>query len=170
MEATPDRFRRLARSGPSRWRALVLEGTWGPRVAPVRVRVEQPDLPRVERLGGRVLFSGRQGSVAGGAVLDPYELSEGVDVLGVRAVDHFGRATWEAVLRPTPGYSPRCGCCPLLLTADIDRAEGLDLQSGYAEADRIRLDVGTGICVPAREVGGPADGERHELGVSPVGW
>ena len=97
------------------------------------------------------------------AVLDPYELSVDVDVLEVRAVEHGGRPTWEALLHPSAAYEPRCACCPLLRTRECDEAEGLPLQGAYADAHRVRLDVGTGVCVSAREVGGPADGSGHEL-------
>ena len=40
------------------------------------------------------------------AVLDPYELSDGVDVLEVRAVEHVGRPAWEALLRPSSSTHP----------------------------------------------------------------
>ncbi|MCW2614370.1 MAG: uncharacterized protein JWN08_1364 [Frankiales bacterium] len=213
MDPTPERFRRLARSAPYRWRALLLEGTWGPFVEAVRVHVERPDRVRVERLDGALLHEARQGSVTGGmwltsdgshdpcvpppppvpeldedglvtaarepwnvgpevpmwqdyrfvAVLDPYELSDAVDVLEVRAVEHGGRPAWEAVLRPTPDYSPRCSCCPLMRTRDTDLAEGFDPLPAYAETHLVRLDVGTGVCVLAREVGGPSAGQGHEL-------
>lgn len=56
------------------------------------------------------------------AVLNPAELSEGVDVRDVEVADVLGRLTWSAICRPlvgegadwTGGYNPRCGCCPLL--------------------------------------------------------
>jgi len=218
MDPSPERFRRLARSAAYRWRALVFEGTWGPYVDPVRVRVEQPDRVRVEDLDGAVLHDVRQGSIGGGvmlsadgrhlpyvappapvpeldedglvttarrpwdegpevpmwqdyrfvAVLDPYELSDGVEVLELRAVEHGGRPAWEALLRPTPDYSPRCACCPLMRTRDTDLMEGLDPLSSYADAYRVRLDAGTGVCVRAREVGGPADGQGHDLVLTEV--
>jgi hypothetical protein len=97
------------------------------------------------------------------AVLDPYELSAGVEVVDVAAVDHAGRPAWEAVLRPTPAYEPRCACCPLMRSRDTDLMEGLVPLPAYADEHRIRLDVGTGVCVLSREVGGPADGQGHDL-------
>jgi hypothetical protein len=97
------------------------------------------------------------------AVLDPYELSDGVDVLEVAAVEHGGRPAWDALLRPTPAYQPRCACCPLMRTRDTDRMEGLQPLPAYADAHRVRLDVGTGVCVRTRELGGPSDGEGHDL-------
>ena len=214
MDPTPERFRRLARSAPYRWRTLVLEGTWSSYVVePVRVRVEQPDHVRVERVGGGLLHEVQQGSIGGGgavlsdgsfvpyvppppptpeldadglvtterrpwdegpevpmwqdyrfvAVLDPYELSAGVELDELRAVEHGGRDTWEALLRPTPAYEPRCACCPLMRTRNTDLMEGLPPLPAYADAHRLRLDVQTGVCVQAREVGGPTDGSGHEL-------
>lgn len=97
------------------------------------------------------------------AVLDPYELTNGVDVLGLVAVDHSGRPSWEALLRPTPAYEPRCACCSLMRTRDTDMMEGLEPLPAYADAHRVRLDIGTGICVRSREVGGPWDGQGHDL-------
>lgn len=97
------------------------------------------------------------------AVLDPYELSDGVEVLEVRAVEHVGRPAWEALLRPTDGYEPRCACCPLMRSRETDLAEGLDPPPAYADAHRILLDTATGVCVRAHEVGGPADGQGHQL-------
>lgn len=192
----------------------MLEGTWGPRDEPVRVRVARPDLVRVERLDGTVVHEQRQGSVGGGgavltsdgrhvpyvaplppapdldddglvttarrpwtegpevpmwrdyrfvAVLDPYELSDGVDVLELAEVEHGGRPAWEALLLPTPGYQPRCACCSLMQTRDTDLMEGMDPLPAYADAHRVRLDVGTGVCVRTREVGGPWDGQGHDL-------
>jgi hypothetical protein len=97
------------------------------------------------------------------AVLDPYELSDGVDVLELAAVDHGGRPAWQALLRPSPAYEPRCGCCPLMRTRGTDMMEGLDPLPAYADAHQVRLDVRTGICVRTREAGGPWDGQGHNL-------
>jgi hypothetical protein len=212
VDPTPERFRRLARSAPYRWRALRFEGTWGAWDEPYRVRVSQPDLVRVETLDGAVRFDGRHGSLGSSAVLtsdgrsvpwtpvapvverdedglvvtertpwndgpelpmwqdyrfvavlDPYELSADVDVLSVVEVEHGGRPAWEAVLQPTDSYEPRCGCCPLLPQRSLDVLEGVPLRSSYPDAHRVRLDVGTGVCVAAHEVGGEHDGVGHLL-------
>lgn len=212
MDPTPERFRRLARSAPHRWDELVLEGTWGRRLQPLRILLERPDLVRVERLDGTLLHEARHGSEGGGvvhdrngralpaevvpppeldadglvatarrwreapevpyysdyrfvAVLDPNELSEGVDVLEVRAVDHGGRPAWEALLRPTEDYDPRCPCCPLLHCLACDLSMDEEPQASYADAHLVRLDVGTGVCVLTRELGGPHDGLVHEVAV-----
>ncbi len=176
------------------------------------MRVERPDLVRVERRDGTLVDEQRQGGLAGAAaltsdgrhvpyappprapdfdddglvttarrpwiegpdvpmwqdyrfvaVLDPYELSKGVDVLELAAVEHGSRPAWQALLLPTPDYQPRCACCPLLRTRDTDLMEGMDPLPAYADAHCVRLDVGTGVCVLSRELGGPSDGQGHEL-------
>ncbi len=50
----------------------------------------------------------------------------------------------------------------------VQLAEGLDPLPAYADCHLVRLDVGTGVCVLAREVGGPTDGQGHELVVLEV--
>lgn len=50
------------------------------------------------------------------------------------------------------------GCCSLLRSHAIDPVEYTDhpehLLSEYADAYRVRLDVGTGVCVLIDEIGG----------------
>lgn len=213
MEPTVERFRRLSRSAPYRWRQLVLQGTWQAGDTPLRVSVTRPDRVRVEHLGGATITDGRHGSLSAGvlltadgrhlpalpasppapdldadglvttsrrpwdegpevpywrdyrfvAVLDPYELSEGVDVVELSAVERAGRVQWEALLRPGEGYQPRCACCPLLRTRETDAMEGLPPLPAYADFHRVRLDLATGVCTGTREVGGPHDGQGHDL-------
>lgn len=94
------------------------------------------------------------------ALLDPVELAEGFDedtgaecpgtvIEDVREVEHGGRPAWEAVVRTTTAYEPRCGCCALLPSRDGDVVGfGPPVPLGeYPEAFRVRLDVGTGVCV-----------------------
>jgi hypothetical protein len=71
------------------------------------------------------------------AVLDPVELADGqydsdlepsgtaLEVESVAEVDHGGRAAWEAVVRPTEDYEPRCSDenCSLLRSRDLDVRE-----------------------------------------------
>lgn len=118
------------------------------------------------------------------AMLDPVELADGLDrdtrdvagsaldVDAVREVDHFGRPAWEAVVRPTEAYEPRCSCCPLLRTRRIDVLEygedGHRLLAAYPEAFRVRLDVGTGVCVLTEEIGGLSPGTRHAVRIEAV--
>lgn len=119
------------------------------------------------------------------AMLDPVELADGRDgdgnpvpeppvlITDLRAVDHHGRPAWEAVLRPTDGYDPRCSCCPLLLSAESDRYETPSILESvpglrFADAHLVRLDVGTGVCVHTAEIGGDRPGEGHELVIERV--
>jgi hypothetical protein len=117
------------------------------------------------------------------AMLDPVELADGVDhdswtaapplaVDSVVEVEHAGRPAWEAVVRTTPAYEPRCGCCSLLRSREVDVLEYRDhpecLLTVYPEAYRVRLDVGTGICVFTDEIGVATTGGWHDLAIEAV--
>jgi hypothetical protein len=115
-----------------------------------------------------------------GAMLDPVELADGrspdtdaslpgTEIDAVAQVEHAGRPAWEAILRRTPAYQPRCTCCSLLRSREVDLAEA---ESGagdkvvldeYPEAYRVRLDVGTGVCVLTEPIGGGTPRSGHEL-------
>ena len=118
------------------------------------------------------------------AMLDPAELADGRDkdsgeparpaliVDDLTEVEHAGRPAWEAVVRATAAYEPRCGCCPLLRTRAIDLLEYRDhphlVLPAYPEAYRVRLDVGTGVCVFTEEIGGLSPGAGHDLRIEAV--
>ena len=115
------------------------------------------------------------------AMLDPVELADGLDhdtgeadgppllVDDLAEVDHGGRPAWQAVVRPTAVYEPRCACCPLLRTREIDILEyGAPMLDAYPEAFRVRLDVGTGVCVRTEEIGGLTPGAGHEMLIEAV--
>jgi hypothetical protein len=116
------------------------------------------------------------------AMLDPVELADGHDresgtvtravaLDAVTEVDHGGRPAWEAVVRTLPGYEPRCACCPLLHSRESDLLEyGPEgLCEDYPEAYRVRLDVGTGVCVLSEELGGTPHGTAgHDLRIEAV--
>ncbi|MGY2084561.1 hypothetical protein [Blastococcus sp. SYSU DS0539] len=117
------------------------------------------------------------------AMLDPVELGDGrdpdtgvpvtaLDVESVAEVEHAGRPAWEALVRPTDAYEPRCGCCPLLRTRVVDLAEfGADdrhLLATYPDAFRVRLDVRTGVCVLTEAIGGDVSGRGHDLRIEAV--
>ncbi|RBY77548.1 hypothetical protein DQ239_10525 [Blastococcus sp. TF02-09] len=117
------------------------------------------------------------------AMLDPAELADGVDRRDrswapalrtgtVTAVEHAGRAAWEAVVVPEDTYEPRCGCCPLLRTRAVDllEFEGRPeaLLEAYPDAFRVRLDVQTGVCVLTQEIGGLRPGKGHDLRIEAV--
>jgi hypothetical protein len=117
------------------------------------------------------------------ALLDPVELADGIDrdtaatvpalvVDGVREVEHGGRPAWEAVVRTTSAYEPRCGCCPLLRSREVDLVEYRDypdhVLAVYPDAYRVRLDLGTGVCVSAEEIGGLTPGDGHDVRIEAV--
>ena len=117
------------------------------------------------------------------AMLDPVELADGrdrdtgalvpaLDVRSLAEVGHGGRPAWEAVVAPTPTYEPRCGCCPLLRSREVDLDEYRDhpqhILAEYPEAFRVRLDVQTGVCVLTEAVGGSIAGRGHDLRIEAV--
>jgi hypothetical protein len=113
------------------------------------------------------------------AMLDPVELADGngppgvpgVAVDSVTEVDHHGRPAWEAVLGTAEDYLPRCACCSLLWSRESDLLEfGPDgrRRDSYPEAYRVRLDVGTGVCVLTEELDGTPRGRGHELRIEAV--
>lgn len=99
------------------------------------------------------------------AMLDPAELSAGVEVTEVVQRSRGGRLTWEATCRPlVEAYDPRCGCCPLLNSRasrlleygpDDPTLDDADLPTAYWVA----LDVETGIVVDLRA----EDGRQEPL-------
>lgn len=119
------------------------------------------------------------------AMLDPVELADGhspdtgaalpgTDIDAVAEVEHAGRPAWEAVIRPTAAYQPRCTCCSLLRSRDVDLAEAHAgagdkvLLAEYPHAYRVRLDLATGVCVLTEHLGGSTAGSGHELRIEAV--
>ncbi|SEK20555.1 hypothetical protein SAMN04515665_10195 [Blastococcus sp. DSM 46786] len=120
------------------------------------------------------------------AMLDPAELADGrepdtvdtevlvpaLEVGSVVEVEHAGRPAWEAVVRPTDAYEPRCGCCPLLRSREVDLDEYRDhpqhVLEEYPGAYRVRLDVQTGVCVLTEALGGDIAGRGHDLRIEAV--
>jgi len=146
--------------------------------------VRRPDGLIAERAAGYCYDAPMYQDYRWVAILDPVELADGRDgdtgapaspslvVDDVIEVDHAGRPAWEAVVRPTPVYEPRCGCCPLLRTRAIDLLEFADWPDHvlpvYPDAYRVRLDVGTGVCVSTGEIGGLTPGRGHDLRIEAV--
>ena len=102
------------------------------------------------------------------AMLDPVELSHHVRVDDLRVDSIGGRGVWRAFLVAEPGYLPRCGgnCCELLYSEAGLMSDFGDDPSRIPEAWRgrrypdgydVALDVGTGVVVRCRPVGGEAD-------------
>ncbi|SDD04615.1 hypothetical protein SAMN05444580_102489 [Rhodococcus tukisamuensis] len=99
------------------------------------------------------------------ALLDPAELAAGVEIREVNAVEHYGRPAWEATVRPTGEYEPRCSCCSLLCG---DGEPGPGPWPPTAESV-VRLDVQTGVCVSVRHVGGAGAGpQRADMRIAAV--
>ena len=109
------------------------------------------------------------------AMLNPRELADtwegmpGVEVDALDEGEREGRATVWATVRPRDDYEPRCSCCPLLPSRAAVIAEGYgDPDGPFADAHRVALDVATGICVSAREIGGPTPGRGFDLTIEAV--
>ena len=113
------------------------------------------------------------------AMLDPVELADGVGsepgttIEHLRVVEHHRRVTWEAVVRPTAAYDPRCPCCPLLCSEEAARLGGStpagaepSSQSPYPH--RVRLDLATGVCVYNEQLGGTQAGWGHDAAIEAV--
>jgi hypothetical protein len=118
------------------------------------------------------------------AMLDPLELADGhperegpgVVVGEVSETEHGGRPAWQAVLSTTPGYEPRCACCPLLPSADAAALDAIEAGGsrprpdgyGYGTVFLVRLDVGTGVCVLTEQLDGTDLGRGHDLRIEAV--
>ena len=187
---SPESFAALARSSPVRWSTLRFTERRRLRgeVREVRARLRRPDLLRVETLDGALLQVVRESPQRRPdglahdapmfqdyfwvAMLDPVELSAGVVVDTVAEVVHAGRPAWEAVVRTTPAYEPRCGCCSLLRSLEVDVREygprSEHVLDEYPEAHRVRVDAGTGVCVLTEQLGGPTPGQGHDLRIEAV--
>jgi len=157
-------------------------------VRELRAWLRRPDLLRVETPDGALLQVVRERNRRPDglaldapmyqdyfwiAMLDPVELAADVVVDDVVVeVEHFARPAWEAVVRTTPAYEPRCGCCPLLRSLEVDVREygprSEHVLDVYPDAYRVRLDVGTGVCVFTGAIGGPEPGELHQLRIEAV--
>ena len=178
MDPTIERFRALARSSPWRWSTLRYVQERDPSGRDqnlVRVFIRRPRLARVEQLDTDSVMIGNYYDLA---FLDPVELTDGGDdvpgatIEDLHVVDHRGRQAWEAVLRPTADYDPLCPCCSLLLSEQLEDA-GLDLREDepdfvYPDAHRVRIDVGTGVCVYNEQLGGTRNGSGHDLAIEAV--
>jgi hypothetical protein len=187
VETVEGEFRQIVREHGQRVGVLTSSGGFTKEV-PWPRDGERPDRRRdglvAERPEGLSYDAPMYQDYAWVAMLDPVELADGRDlrtgdVAGpaliaddVAGVDHFGRPAWEAVVRPTDAYEPRCACCPLLRTRRIDLLEyGDDLERvlpTYPEAFRLRLDVGTGVCVRTEQIGGLTPGAGHDLRIEAV--
>jgi hypothetical protein len=178
VETVEGEFRQVVRGHPERVGAGSLP--WPVSRSPAR----RPDGLVAERPEELSYDAPMYQDYAWVAMLDPVEFADGRDrddgrlvrpalhLDDVREVEHAGRPAWEAVVRPTSAYEPRCACCSLLRTREIDLLEyGNEpdrLLAAYPEAFRVRLDVRTGVCVSIEEIGGPTPGAGHDLRIEAV--
>ncbi|WP_461108753.1 hypothetical protein [Tessaracoccus terricola] len=115
------------------------------------------------------------------AMLDPVELSHGVDVGAVEAHRRLGRETWTATCRARPGeedgYNPRCSCCPLLygeVSQALDFNDSAEVARrrpplGYPSSYRVSLDVETGVVVEVLPCDGDDSGSTFSNEIHAVG-
>ena len=108
------------------------------------------------------------------AMLDPVELSYGVQLSDLRQIRHHGRPAWAGRAVAVDGYDPRCTCCALLWgevsAAMLARSGGPPLlpTEDLPEAHEVILDVQTGIVVRARALGGEAPGVGFDTEINEV--
>ena len=167
---TPDDVRQLARSAPERWTEL--EFVHRSSYIDVHATVRHGELDAVRLLdGARFQEHGAPPSswsvrplepyatnYQWSAMLDPYEISDGVAISEVRTEELFGRPVVAFVARALPGYDPVCSCCPLIFSAASQRLEHGD--DWHPRPDELpdgidmALDLNVGIVVHSRDRGG----------------
>lgn len=140
-----------------------------PELRPDGLVARRPDDPRIR--WGDAMYQ----DYTWVAMLDPVELSHGIEVLDVRRGERFGRPTWEARVRPSDDYDPTCSCCPLLWSEVSDRYE-FEERPGtwqptatYPEAHEVALDAGTSVAVRVEDLGGDRSGVQLEVEILEVG-
>ncbi len=167
---SPEDLRLLARSAPERWSELEL--VHRSNYLDFRVTLRHGELVGTRLDDGRRLHKvGAPPSswsvrplepyatnYEWSAMLDPYELGDGVAVTDVRTEELFGRPVVAFAARAVPGYDPVCPCCPLVFSEVSQRLEhGDDWRSQPGELPDgvdLTLDLGVGIVVRSRHRGG----------------
>ncbi|GAA1976554.1 hypothetical protein GCM10009798_42190 [Nocardioides panacihumi] len=167
---SPEDVRQLARSTPERWTELELVHRSDD--LDVRATLRHGELDGVRLTDGRRIHE--RGAPPSSwtvrplepyatnyrwsAMLDPYELGEGVAISDVRSDELFGRPVVVFVARAGPGYDPICSCCPLVLSEVSQRLEYGDAwvaQPGeLPDGVDLALDLEVGIVVSSRPRGG----------------
>ncbi|MDH2413472.1 hypothetical protein [Nocardioides sp. CER19] len=107
------------------------------------------------------------------AMLDPAELASGTVLSELREDVLFGRPVWRARAAAVDGYDPVCSCCPLLWSSVSDDLEYGDSPRrpqgrAYPQAYNVALDVGTGVVVSLRPVGGSRPDDWFEVEIHGV--
>jgi len=165
-----DDLRALLRDVPSRWQSLHLVHTGIDDVeAWLRhgeLEVRRPD-GTVHRESGSTPTSWPVRDIepiwqsyTWAAMLDPYELTEHVDLSDVREVEVAGRPAVAFRAEAREGYEPICTCCPLVLSDVAWRLEHHDrpVPPDLPTAADIAVDLVTGIVVSCERVGGAREG------------
>jgi hypothetical protein len=167
---TPEDVRVLARSAPERWSELELVHLSSYIDVHATLRHGALDATRLED-GHRFHEVGAPPSswsvrplepyatnYQWSAMLDPYELGEGVTINEVRLDELFGRPVVAFVAHAVPGYALVCSCCPLVLSdvsERLERGEDWRAQPGeIPDGVDMALDLDVGIVVSSRDRGG----------------
>lgn len=167
---TPDDVRRLAGSAPERWTELEL--VHRSSYLDFRVVLCHGELDGVRLSDGRRIqergappsswtvrpLEPYATNYEWSAMLDPYELTQGVDIADVRHEELFGRPVVAFVARAVTGYDPICSCCPLVFSETsqrLERGEDWMAQPGeLPDGVDLALDLEVGIVVSSRDRGG----------------
>ncbi|WP_104106887.1 hypothetical protein [Nocardioides sp. 616] len=167
---TPDDVRRLAGSAPERW--VELELVHRSEHDHVHATLRHGELDGVHLPGGgRMHERGAPPSswtvrplepyatnYQWSAMLDPYELTAGVQLEDVRRGELFGRPVVAFTARAVAGYDPVCSCCALVrseVSERLERGDGWEPIPGeLPDAVELALDLEVGIVVSSRERGG----------------
>ena len=167
---TPEDVSLLARSAPERWSELELVHRSDYVDVRATLRHGELDATRLDN-GHRFREVGAPPSswsvrplepyatnYQWSAMLDPYELGQGVTISDVRSEELFGRPVVAFVAHAVPGYDPVCSCCPLVFSEVSERLEhgdGWRARTGeLPDGVDIALDLGTGVVVSSRDRGG----------------
>lgn len=171
---TPEDVRRLARAVPARWAELEL--VHRSDYVDVHATLRHGELDGVRLSDGSGIHE--RGAPPSSwtvrplepyptnyqwsAMLDPYELTEGVTIADVRREMLFGRPVVAFVAHAVTGYDPVCSCCPLLFSEVSQRLEyGDDWMARPGELPDgvdLALDLEVGIVVSSRDRGGRLGG------------
>lgn len=167
---TPDAVRELARTAYGRWSELEL--VHRSDYVDVRATLRHGELDAVRLDDGHQIHE--RGAPPSSwavrplepyatnyqwsAMLDPYELSRGVTITGVRQEVLFDRPVVAFVARAVTGYDPVCSCCPLVFSEVSQRLEyGEEWVAPAGELPDgvdLSLDLQVGIVVSSHHRGG----------------
>jgi hypothetical protein len=167
---TPEDVRRLARAVPDRWTEL--EFVHRSDYVDVHATVRHGELDAVRLADGfHIQERGAPPSswtvrplepyatnYRWSAMLDPFELTAGVEITDVQTAELFGRPVVAFTARAVTGYDPVCSCCPLVfseVTQQMEYGEHWKPEPGeLPDGVDMALDLEIGIVVTGRDRGG----------------